>query len=353
MMVRTSTTSGDQVSHEINIRKNGMAEMGYVTGTARWHGLGNELKKGAGIDDWKVKSGMDWSVQRSKVRYAVERDISAAGGTLLQAKGLMEYPEQHVLFRSDTKAPLAIVSDGFKVVQPGEALEFFRDLCEHNGFKMRTAGVLFGGKRYWALADIGEESFVLDPTDRVKGRLLFVTACDGSMKSIAKYVAECVVCSNTQKIALAEDGKQVGVSHRSVFNATDVKAKLGLASGEWNAFITQARALARRQIHTVAEVEAFMVNLLGSPEDLKSEEKINEVLAGRAAKAILAKYAGAGKGSNLKGRSGTTWGLVNAVTEYVDHDAPARSTDNRFNASQFGAGDELKTKAMELAVAMV
>jgi phage/plasmid-like protein (TIGR03299 family) len=219
------------MSHELTTRTNGKVEMGFVAGTARWHGLGNELADGASIDEWIVAAGMDWKVQRSRVRFITENGADAS---------IKTWEDQHVLFRSDNKTPLAVVSDGFKIVQPKQVLEFFRDLCETNHFKMRTAGTLFEGRRFWALADIGEESYVLDAKDRVKGRLLLVTACDGSMKTTAKFVNECVVCNNTLTVARAEAGKQIAVSHRSVFNPNDTKAKLGLAAGQFASFITRS-----------------------------------------------------------------------------------------------------------------
>ena len=52
----------------------------------------------------------------------------------------------------------------------------------------------------------------------------------------------------------------------------------------------------------------------------------------------------------MPGRKGTAWGYLNAVTEYADHHTAARSVDNRFNASQFGTGDMLKTDALELVL---
>jgi hypothetical protein len=37
--------------------------------------------------------------------------------------------DQHVLFRSDSKKALGLVSEKYKVVQPSEVIEFFRDLA--------------------------------------------------------------------------------------------------------------------------------------------------------------------------------------------------------------------------------
>ena len=58
---------------------------------------------------------------------------------------LMPYEEQRVLYRSDTHAPLSVVSQRYQEVQPKEILEFYRDLTEQSGFELETAGVLKGG----------------------------------------------------------------------------------------------------------------------------------------------------------------------------------------------------------------
>lgn len=326
-----------KMAHELTIRMNGKVEMGFLAGTSRWHGLGNELTEGASIEQWITAAGMDWKVQRSKVRYVTE-----AGGLPV------EWADNHVLFRSDTKAPLAVVSDGFKIVQPRECLEFFRDLCDTNGFALRTAGTLFGGKRFWALADIGAESYVLDPRDKVKGRLLLVTACDGSMKTTAKFVSECVVCNNTLTMACAENGKQIAVSHRSVFNPSDAKMKLGLASGQFAAFINDARALSQRVVGA-PEANNLTAKLFAG-EGLTQVQKA-EVEATRGYKQVMALFQGGAIASDIAGRKGTAWGWLNAVTEYADHHISARSVDNRFNASQFGMGDRLKNDALAIALA--
>lgn len=54
-----------------------------------------------------------------------------------------------------------------------------------------------------------------------------------------------------------------------------------------------------------------------------------------------------GEGANLDGVYGTGWGYINAVTEYVDHWTRARTDENRFVAAQWGAGADLKQRAVK------
>ena len=144
--------------------------MAYV-GERPWHGLGKQLAAGQSIQQWKQSAGMDWCIEEAEVRYITGRN---GVGTL------SAYPGQKVLYRSDTQAPLAVVSKRFQVVQPGEILEFYRDLTEIGGFELETAGVLAEGRKVWALARTGQ-SAVLKGKDQVDGYLLLATACDGTL----------------------------------------------------------------------------------------------------------------------------------------------------------------------------
>ena len=326
------------MAHAITQRANGFAEIAYV-GEKPWHGLGQELEAGAPIERWLAAAGMDWSVQRSKVRYATGRDGAAVA----------EWPDYHVLMRSDTKVPLGMVSDGFKVVQPRDVLEFFRDLVEAAGFRLITAGTLHGGRKFWAQADIRAEDRIVG-NDLVKGRLMLATACDGTMHSIAKDVAERVVCANTMRIALGESGSsEVRVSHRSTFDAAAVKKQLGVAVTSFEHFVTDARKLAARRV-TGVEANIFAAATVGYDE---TEIRDGKYADDKAFRKIMTLFQGEGRGANLPGTRGTAWGLVNAVTEYVDHHARARTDSNRIDSAWFGRGDDMKGNAMERALVLV
>ncbi len=85
-------------------------------GEQPWHGLGNRLAPGQSIEQWRHGAGMEWSIEEAEVRF-----VSGHGGVgTLQA-----FPDQKILYRSDTKRALAVVSKRFQVVQPREILEFY------------------------------------------------------------------------------------------------------------------------------------------------------------------------------------------------------------------------------------
>ncbi len=331
------------MSHMIT-NTNGKNEIAYV-GETPWHGLGQQLERGASIETWLEAAGMNWKVQRSKVRYA-----TAAGQAM---PAMREWPEHHVLFRSDTKAPLGLVSDHFKVVQPKQILEFFRDLCATNRFSLETAGTLRGGSVYWALAKIDEQAAIA-AGDVMLGYVLLSTACDGSRRTTAKNVAERVVCKNTLDMADGETGKQeVTVSHRSVFDEKEVKMDLGLVHDSFAKFMRDARELAKFKLPKQGAVDLTLALLSGDNYTALTKDEREAVLGSKHAQAIARLYAGAGRGSNLASANGTAWGFLNAVTEYVDHHYPARSNENRLNSAWFGFGERMKNDALKKTLALV
>jgi phage/plasmid-like protein (TIGR03299 family) len=326
------------MSHEITQnRLTRKAEMAYLsTEGTPWHGLGQPLKPGADLETWRAAAGMDWRICRSRVRYG-------------EAPHARIMDDKHVLFRSDTTDPLGIVSDAYEIVQPAQVLEFFRDLTAAAGFTLSTAGTLFGGKQFWALARVGEDAVVVGD-DRVGGYLLLASSCDGSMSTTAQFTTIRVVCNNTLSMAVGARAKaRVLTTHRSRFDADAVKAQLGVAQGIFAEFMGAARALSRVRVSNTAAA-AQTAKLLVDAKLYKTPE-LAETSTGY--NKIINLFRGSAMGGTLAGTEGTAWGWVNAVTEYVDHHASKRTPDARLSAAWFGAGAALKEAAMAQALELV
>lgn len=146
--------------------------MAYV-GETPWHGLGNRLTPKQPLAVWARQAGMDWDIRESPVCF-----MTGKAGHL---GGIQSFEDHKVLFRSDNKAPLSVVSNRYKVVQPKQILEFYRDLTEISGFELETAGVLKGGRKVWALARTGQ-SMTLKGDDVTNG---YPRTCAGSDGGLA------------------------------------------------------------------------------------------------------------------------------------------------------------------------
>jgi phage/plasmid-like protein (TIGR03299 family) len=310
--------------------------MAYV-GETPWHGLGQALEAGADIDTWRKAARMDWKISRSRVRFGEGVNSGI-------------YEGAHVLFRSDTKSPLGIVSPKYKTVQPAEVLEFFRDLTESQGYVLNTAGTLFDGKRFWALAKVGDDAVVMGE-DRVGGYLLLSTSCDGTLATTAKFTTVRVVCNNTLSMALSKSAASANtftLKHTSKFDAAAAKASLGLAAGQFGVFMQHARALAKINVSSMRAAE-FTESLLADTKTVLGED----VRKSKQYAKIMDLFQNSAMGGTLLGANGTAWGMVNAITEFADHHARAQTVDARLASAWFGRGDSLKTTALERAVALI
>lgn len=315
------------MAHDLTQRINGTYEIAFV-GEQPWHGYGQLLLPSSSIEDWRTAAGLDWTIERSPVQFK---------------NGIMHTStESEVLYRSDTNTELSVVSKRYKVVQPAEVLEFFRDLVAQQGFQLETAGTLKGGKRIWALAKTGFDGEVV-AGDTVKTYLLLVTSCDGSVATTAQFTSIRVVCQNTLHMSMQRQNldmeSRVKVRHNTTFDATSVHEALGLnAKPVFDSFMEKMKSLANKSL-SGQQTERLLQHLFKVSDPLDPP---------KGYKTVLQLFEGAGKGSRFEGVAGTGWGLINAVTEYTDYHIRARNAENRTDSAWFGVGANMKEKMVRL-----
>jgi phage/plasmid-like protein (TIGR03299 family) len=283
---------------------------------------------------------MNWAIETADVQYISKHPFPGS---------LHAYSEQKVLYRSDTKAPLSIVSSRYKVVQPAEILEFYRDLTEIGGYELETAGVLKEGRKLWALARTNQ-SINLKGRDTVNGYLLLATACDGTLATTAQFTSVRVVCNNTLAVAVSQGSSAVKVPHRSDFDAKAVKQQLGIAIAPWSSFSEYIKELANCRVEEKV-VDSFLTKVF--TYSARGMEPRPLMVNSHAIKKVQTLYSGQGRGAELSSAKGTAWGLLNSVTEYVDHHRRAHSNDHRRDAAWFGQGALLKQRAWSEALKLV
>jgi phage/plasmid-like protein (TIGR03299 family) len=309
--------------------------MAFVDATP-WHGLGNQLPVNQPIEAWQQAAGMDWDIKETEVLYSVATE----------GMHVKPFPASKVLYRSDTLAPLSVAGSRYKVVQPREVLEFYRDLVAAGGYELETAGVLKGGRKLWALARTGQQT-QLKGGDMVKAYLLLATSCDGTLCTTAQFTSVRVVCNNTLQLAVGDRAGAVKVPHSTKFDPVAVKNDLGIGLSAWDSFLASMRGMADRPVNKF-EAMKYLVEVLGD-RDVPLADQPNQ----KALQSVYALFAGAGKGSALASADGTAWGLLNAVTEYVDHARRARSQDYRLDSAWFGQGAQIKGRALEQAKLLI
>ena len=339
-----------------------LEQMAYV-GETPWHGLGNQLTQNQPIEVWAQQAGMDWRIETSDVSYMAKNE---RGQSII-----MPYEEQRVLYRSDTHAPLSVVSQRYQEVQPMEILEFYRDLTEQSGFELETAGILKGGKKFWALARTGQ-STALKGKDVSHGYILLATACDGSLATTAQFTNIRVVCNNTLAIALRGQSGSAGlvkVPHSTKFDADKVKQQLGVSVRAWDEHMYEMKQLSQRKV-TQGEAATFFDAVFNNTSMSSADQEENIIQFyrnvanpnptkeksepnGRAMSKAMIMFNGQGRGATLSSAKDTAYGLLCSITEFADHERRAMSTDHRLDSAWFGAGANLKQRGLEQALTMV
>lgn len=332
----------------------GKTSMAYV-GETPWHGLGQKLTPESTREEWLIESGMDFNIAAKPVLFYVP-----------ESEIVIPYPNRVALYRDDTNAPLALVSDKFRVVQPSQIMEQQFNICDALGATMETAGVLFDGRRFWSMSRLGNN--LAWGEDSLEDFVLIATACDGTMATTIRRTMVRVVCNNTLTMATAAGGRyELRIPHQMDVGFDKVRVALGIDDA--GALMSLQQTIKSMSEYRIDEDEAlgYIVSVLHdvteilpeSTDELSDEipcdnigtiEKLKE---SKTVKDIYTLWDGAGKGSTMDTADHTLWGCLNAITEYQDHHRLSKSVDHKLNRMWFGDGEVIKNRAYKLASEMV
>jgi len=334
------------MAHEIYQVGNGHS-MAFV-GDTPWHGLGQKIDPDSSLEIWAQEAYLDWTIEEKPLYYQTGQ---------MDALEYNEVESKKILLRSDNNTPLSVVSDKYQVVQPLEVLEFFKDLIETGGFRMHTAGSMLGGKKVWALAEIGQEAKIMG-NDRIGGFLLLATSADGTLATTGQFTTVRVVCNNTLGFAVkrGESGSEraIKIHHLKKFDHEEVKRELGLAGASFNSFIEKASNMS--EVHMDDEQAfKFFFNVYKTAKNITTErftaeehkKRLDTLTRGQITK--LMKIRKEAPGQDLKSSTNTVWGAVNAITYMEDHFRRGGRNGQKLNSAWFGKGNRIKNLAFSMA----
>jgi phage/plasmid-like protein (TIGR03299 family) len=318
-----------------------------------WHGLGVAIPEDIATDPAKIAALCHAAYRVHKVPAQFEW------------KGKRhDVPNREVLIRDDTGEALEVLSGNkFKLVQPVEYFEAFRDSLAKNNLRISSAGVLKGGRIVFVNAKFTDMGYQVLGVDRVDSYVCMGGGYDGTLASFGYLNDFRTVCWNTLSASLAQHkaGKSLfRIPHSAAFDGAALGAALGLAGKELTVRAEVFNTMAGRKAQQEAVAKFFCDVLDIDPATVNAVDKASgkPVLSTRLKNQLteLANAYASGPGALLPSAAGTWWGALNAVTHYVDHVAPTRDsykdgTDNaRFASSQFGTGADTKAKALKLAM---
>ncbi|GAC1505284.1 MAG: DUF932 domain-containing protein [Vulcanimicrobiaceae bacterium] len=336
-----------------------------------WHGFGNPVDNNLTPEEMAKVAEINWGVEKRMLYQMIDGNPVVV-------------PDHFSLTRTTDGKSLSIVGKLYQPIDNVRAVQFFSDYVRQGDMTMNTMGSLDGGRRIWGLAKMGQ-GFTLAGGDRVEGYLLLCSPHKQGEAFTVKMTSIRVVCQNTLTAAINGRANGTGatyrMSHARGFTEADqqeARETLGLAKSKLDLFKEQATLLSTTRVPNRQNVVDFVAQLSKSKllESIVQADAAENEPGTSALEAILnvaeverevavirqglkeADLNKAGKlmldcimdspGSDLPSARGTYWGVLNGVTNAVDHHM-GKSADSRMTSAWFGTRGVLKQKALDLA----
>lgn len=340
------------MAHEI------MDQRALFVGTPAWHGRGVLVQDAPSTAEAVRMAGMDWPVDRLPV---FDENGERVDGWNRIVVGV-------------TGETVAILTDRFVPLQNENAFSWFDPIIEAGDASIESAGVLRNGRRVWILARLhGADTEVVEG-DKLSNYLLLAHGHDGSLAISLDLTSIRVVCANTLRAAIGEDGSRAAFRLKHTTNTKakldEIRQSMDFARQVFRQDAEFYRKLAQTECST-ASLKRIIARTLKLEQKQKQEaKKAREEAEGRA---LVAELLGisktpketsfqdlstktqnqieyiersfeSGPGANLAGK--TLWGAYNAVSDFVTH-TRGHNDDSRLNAGWFGEGKSMLDRCIE------
>lgn len=332
------------MSHEIDEMAPGIHAAVFAREDA-WHKLGTTLDH-----EFTAAEAMDhahlagWDVRKIGL---TAHDVRDDGVTEL------EVPDRWATVRTNpvTGATeyLGVVGGHYTTIQNEAHVDLLDALVDESGAHFDTAGSLRKGREVFVGMKLPDH-LTIGGADRIDLNLIALNSHDGSSAFRFLVAPVRVVCANTQAAAIAGAKASFSVRHTSQAGGRlqEAREALGLTFRYVEAFQAEAEKMLAKKV-IAPWFDRYAADLLGV--DLKAKDK-----SPRQTLVKLDDLQGLWRSSDtLDGIRTTRWGAYQAVTEYLDHFAPANGNDKATARATrtltSHAANQLKERAFALASA--
>lgn len=270
-----------------------------------WH-FGIDISTAKSTADALAIAGLDYAVKKT--------DIFDASGNLISGYKLTA--------RKDTNEPLGVVTDKYQVVQNNDAFLFADELLPE-GLTFEVAGQ--HRSKVWIQAKLPDTKIL---GDDFSPYICFTNSHDGSGSVRVFSTPLRIFCSNVLNLAIKKATRSWAFKH--VLNVQDriasAESTILLMNNYMNALSETAEKLATKKISankldTILN-EMFPVDDETTARRIANIEEIKNDFYECLAQPDVANY------------KNTAYGAIMAATDFVDHRAASRSSDN-FDANRW------------------
>ena len=326
------------MAHELETLANGQTAFASARESA-WHRLGTVTDQAMTAEEIMAKAWLgNWNVRKIRIEGielspdGTERRITADDKRMTvrtnPATGATEY--------------LGIVSADYGTVQNEQCAEILNLLVDQSGAHFETAGSMRGGKEVFVTMKL-PDTMKIAGVDRLDLYLAATTSHDGTRALRVDATPVRIVCANTQRAAFASSAGHYSFRHTSNVQAqiSQCREAIGLMWDHFDTFQAEADKMLNEQL-TLAEFDKIVTQLWPTEPDPSPAAKRNHRQRSGVLRYLL---RDADTQAAIKG---TRWAGYQAITEYVDHYAPAKTPEVRATRALTRDGQQLKTRAFEL-----
>lgn len=279
-----------------------------VDGCANAH----EALAAAGLVGWNIRK------QRQSASEITEHGVTS-----------IENPEKVMLVRTDPRTGktryLSTVGKDYGIKQNEDQADVIDALVAESGANgLAQAGTLKDGRQTFVTMKLPTTIRLAD-VDPVEMYLETSNSHDGSMAFRVKVIPYRLICSNGLAVAISNKISEVTIRHtsKSEIKVEEIRSKLGLMYEYAEAF----EAEASRMLETPMTTDEFR-ELIATvwPVDERHAPTRTRMNAERRGRELLTLWTSAETQATIRG---TRWAGWQAVTEYLDHFAPAKTAEVR------------------------
>lgn len=279
--------------------------------TATFTNFGIDVTGKKTIDEVLKTAKLDYTVNTEPIYYPAALDSTE----------MRQVPGKLLTIKEETRQPIAVVSDKYKVCQNRDAFDFIDSI--HDNLEFISAGETHNNLIYI----IARMQNVDVLGDEVTPFIIFQNSHDGLGSVKATISPLRIVCQNQFNISFSQSPNTVRIIHSSGMDGKLIAARemLSDVAAYMDTFKVEAEKLANIRLSTDQLIEAFNNVFKYDPEKMSNRQIVtfDENLT-----EFLAAYD-ANDNQNFKG---TVWGGINGAADYLTHHTSKRpsSQETRF-----------------------
>jgi phage/plasmid-like protein (TIGR03299 family) len=325
------------MAHELETLANGQTAFASARLSA-WHQLGQITDECMTAEEIMAKAWLGgWEVRKIALQ---GMEITERGVTKVDC------PDKHMIVRTNpiTGATeyLGIVGDDYTTVQNEQVAELLNLLVDESGSHFETAGSMRKGKSVFVTMKL-PDAMEIAGVDRMDLYLAATTSHDGTASLRLDATPVRIVCANTQRMAYERSLGSYVFRHAPTITAKigEARQALDLVWKHFAAFEAEAEKMLNEAL-TLGEFEKITAQLWPLADDASDIAKNNAKQRGASLRYLIR------DADTQKAITGTRWAGYQAITEYLDHYAPAKNATVRATRALTGTGADLKARAFEL-----